>query len=93
MSANDNDAEDPELEAIMGEVQMVGDAAMLGTLVERRLTTLWLRKTAAEVLFASDPDIDPKLQEYGTSVLEMVADAIEELEHWQNASISKETLQ
>lgn len=92
MSDNDNDAEDPELSAIMSEVHMVGDAAMLGTLVERKLTTLWLRQTAAQILFA-DADMEPEIREYGTTVLEMVADAIDELEHWQNASISKETLQ
>lgn len=70
---------------------MLGSAAKLGTLAERKITLIWLRKNAADFLFA--PGMDPKLQEYGTTVLELVADAIEDLEHWHDVDIGKETLQ
>lgn len=90
MSANDNETDD-ELEVIIEEVHIIGEAALMGTLVERKLTQEWLRKTAAEFLFAAD--LDPELQEYGTTVLEMVADALDEREHWRSANLAQETLQ
>lgn len=84
---NDNDEDYEELtDEEMSE--LLGTAAHMGTVVERQLSLTWLRKNAAKFLFADG--LDPKLQEYGTTVLEMVADAIESKEHWQGG---KETLQ
>lgn len=71
--------------------EMLGSASHLGTVVERQLTIAWLNKNAADFLF--EPGLDPKLQEYGTTILEMVADAITAQEHWANAYRTKETIQ
>lgn len=70
---------------------IAASGARLGMLVERKMAVLWLHKNAADFLFAEG--LDPKLREYGTSVLEMVADALERLEHWEALNIDKETLQ
>lgn len=85
MNDNDEDYEELTDEELDG---LLGTAAHMGTVVERQLSLTWLRKNAAKFLFADG--LDPKLQEYGTTVLEMVADAIESKEHWQG---TKETLQ
>ena len=85
MNDNDEDYEELTDEELDG---LLGTAAHMGTVVERQLSLTWLRKNAAKFLFADG--LDPKLQEYGTTVLEMVADAIESKEHWQGG---KETLQ
>lgn len=82
---NDNDCEELADEELDG---LLGAAAHMGTVVERHLLLTWLRRNAAKFLFTDG--LDPKLQEYGTTVLEMVADAIESKEHWQGG---KETLQ
>ncbi len=93
MTANDNTLSEDDVEEITDEEmgELLGSAAHLGTQVERSLTLAWLRKNAADFLFA--PGLDPKLQEYGTTVLEMVADAIADQEHWSFANITQETMQ
>ena len=84
---NDNEQDYDELtDEEMGE--LLGTAAHMGTVVERKLCLTWLRENAAKFLFADN--INPKVREYGATVLEMVADAIEDREHWQG---NKETLQ
>lgn len=85
---NDNDNDDYEELTDEEMSELLGTAAHMGTVVERSLTLAWLRQTAAQFLFADN--INPKVREYGTTVLEMVADAIEDREHWQGR---KETLQ
>lgn len=93
MTANDNTLSEDDVEEITDEEmgELLGSAAHLGTLVERKLAIVWLEKNAADFLF--EPGLDPKLQEYGTSVLELVADALREKEHWTHASITQETMQ
>ena len=59
--------------------------------IERSLTLSWLRREAARFLFAEG--LDDKLREYGTTVLEMVADAIEAQEHVTAAGFTQETVQ
>jgi len=64
----------------------------MGGHTERWLIIRWLRRNAADFLFA--PGLDPKLQEYGTTVLEMVVEALEEKEHWHHsANLTQETIQ
>jgi hypothetical protein len=87
---NDNEDEFEELTDEQLGI-MVGTAADMGTRVERQLTLAWLRKNAADFLFV--PGIDPQLQDYGTTVLELIADAIEDKEHWQHANLTQETMQ
>lgn len=94
MTANDNTlSEDDDVEEITDEEmgELLGSAAHLGTLVERNLAVAWLDKNAADFLF--EPGLDPKLQEYGTTVLELVAEALRAKEHWTNARMIQETLQ
>ena len=94
MTANDNMMpEDDDGEYLSEEElnDMLGSASHLGTVVERRLVVTWLNKNAADFLF--EPGLDPKLQDYGTTVLEMVADAISTQEHWTGANNIKETIQ
>lgn len=93
MMANDNTAPEDDGEYLSEEElsDMLGSASHLGTVVERRLIVTWLNKNAADFLF--EPGLDPKLQEYGTSILELVADAITMQEHWTGANNTKETLQ
>ena len=93
MTANDNTPSEDDFEEITDEEmgELLSTAAHLGTRVERSLTLAWLRQNAADFLFA--PGLDPKLQEYGTTVLELVADAIEDQEHWSFANITQETMQ
>ena len=90
MTANDNTPSEDDFEEITDEEmgELLSTAAHLGTRVERSLILAWLRQTAAQFLFADN--INPKVREYGTTVLEMVADAIEDREHWQG---NKETIQ
>lgn len=94
MTANDNMMpEDDDGEYLSEEElsEMLGSASHLGTVVERRLIVTWLNKNAADFLF--EPGLDPKLQEYGTTVLELVADAISMKEHWTGVNNIKETIQ
>lgn len=93
MTANDNTLSETDDEEITEEelTDMLSTSAHIGTQVERSLTLAWLRKNAADFLFA--PGLDPKLQEYGTTVLELVADAIASQEHWSFANITQETMQ
>lgn len=93
MTANDNTTPQDDGEYLSEEelTEMLGSASHLGTVVERRLIVTWLNKNAADFLF--EPGLDPKLQEYGTSVLEMVADAITMQEHWTGARNTRETIQ
>lgn len=95
MTANDNTPSEDDLEdeEITEEelTDMLSTSAHIGTRVERSLTLAWLRQNAADFLFA--PGLDPKLQEYGTTVLELVADALEDQEHWSFANITQETIQ
>ena len=93
MTANDNTAPEDDGEYLSEEElsDMLGSASHLGTVVERRLIVTWLNKNAADFLF--EPGLDPKLQEYGTAVLEMVADAITMQEHWTGARNTRETIQ
>ena len=93
MTANDNIMSEDDVEELTEEevALMLGSAAQIGTRVERQLALTWLRQNAADFLFA--PGLDPKLQEYGTTVLEMVADAIADQEHWSFANITQETMQ
>ena len=93
MTANDNTPSEDDFEEITDEEmgELLSTAAHLGTRVERSLSLAWLRQNAADFLFA--PGLDPKLQDYGTTVLELVADAIEDREHWANARTIQETMQ
>lgn len=93
MTANDNTPSEDDFEEITDEEmgELLSTAAHLGTRVERSLTLAWLRQTAAQFLFADN--INPKVREYGTTVLEMVADAIEDREHWADARTIQETMQ
>lgn len=93
MTANDNTTPEDDGEYLSEEelTEMLGSASHLGTVVERRLIVTWLNKNAADFLF--EHGLDPKLQEYGTSVLEMVADAITMQEHWTGARNTRETIQ
>jgi hypothetical protein len=93
VTANDNTLSEDDGEEISEEefADMLSTSAHIGTQVERSLTLAWLRQNAADFLFA--PGLDPKLQEYGTTVLELVAEAIAEKEHWSFANISQETMQ
>ena len=93
MTANDNMMPEDDGEYLSEEelTEMLGSASHLGTVVERRLIVTWLNKNAADFLF--EPGLDPRLQEYGTSVLEMVADAITMQEHWTGARNTRETIQ
>lgn len=88
-----NDNEDDDCEELTDEEmgELLGSAAHIGTLVERNLTVAWLEKNAADFLFAVD--LDPQLQDYGTTVLEMIADALRDKEHWTHADIKQETIQ
>lgn len=88
--SNDNDTDERDTRELTF-VEAVGEATMIGTALERGIALAWLRKTAAKFLFADE--LDPELREYGTSVLEMVADAIEDEEHWQALEQGPETLQ
>ena len=93
MTANDNVLSEDDVEELTEEEmgELLGSAAHLGTLVERNLAVAWLDKNAADFLF--EPGLDPKLQEYGTTVLELVAEALRAKEHWTNARIIQETMQ
>ena len=93
MTSNDNTTPEDDNEYLSEEElsEMLGSASHLGTVVERRLIVTWLNKNAADFLF--EPGLDPKLQEYGTTVLEMVADAITMQEHWTGARNTRETIQ
>ena len=93
MTANDNTPSEDDFEEITDEEmgELLSTAAHLGTLVERNLAVAWLDKNAADFLF--EPGLDPKLQEYGTTVLELVADALRAKEHWTNARMIQETIQ
>ncbi len=87
-----NDNEDDFEEITEEEMEsMLSTAASLGGKVEQKIIIHWLRQNASDFLFAAD--LDPKLQEYGTTVLELVADAIEDREHWTHTSITLETIQ
>lgn len=89
MNDNEDDGYEELTDEDMGE--LLGSAAHIGTLVERNLTVAWLEKNAADFLF--EPGLDPKLQEYGTTVLELVADALRDQEHWVSPRKMKETVQ
>lgn len=93
MTANDNILSEDDAEELTEEEmgELLGSAAHIGTLVERNLAIAWLDRNAADFLFASD--LDPKMQEYGTTVLELVAEALRAKEHWTNARIIQETMQ
>jgi len=93
VTANDNTMPEKDDEYLSEEElsEMLGSASHFGTIVERRLIVTWLNKNAADFLF--EPGLDPKLQEYGTTVLEMVADAITVREHWSGANNTRETIQ
>ena len=90
---NDNEEDEDGYEELTEEEisEMFNTSAHLGTCIERELTLVWLRQTAAQFLFADN--INPKVREYGTTVLEMVADAIAEKEHWAFLYPKKETIQ
>lgn len=83
---NDNDIEEE-----LSFDEAIGSANRIGTLVERGLTVGWLAHTAAQFLFADE--CDPALREYGTTVLEMIIEAIQDEEHWRAAAAIEETLQ
>jgi hypothetical protein len=88
---NDNEGEGPENLTEEDINLMIGVASDMAARIERRYAITWLNKNAADLLFATG--IDPKLQDFGTSLLEMIADALENKEHWQYANITKETVQ
>jgi hypothetical protein len=72
--------------------RLLSASANMGRHTERWLIIKWLRRNAADFLFAQGLDLE--LQEYGTTVLEMVAEALEEKEHWQHtANMTQETIQ
>jgi hypothetical protein len=93
VTSNDNTTPEDDDDYLSEEElsEMLGSASHFGTIIERRLVVTWLNKNAADFLF--EPGLDPKLQEYGTTVLEMVADAIREQEHWTGAHNTRETIQ
>lgn len=93
MTANDNTLSEDDFEEITeAEMEvMLSTAAQMGTRIERKLILSWLMKNAADFLFASG--LDPNLQEYGTTVLELVAEAIEDEEHWESLKQTQETMQ
>ncbi len=87
-----NDNEDDFEEITEEEMEsMLSTAASLGGKVEQKIIIHWLRQNASDFLFASG--LDPNLQEYGTTVLELVAEAIEDEEHWESLKQSEETMQ
>ena len=63
----------------------------IGAHTERWAILEWLRKNSADIL--SEHDLDPKLQDYGAMLLQLVIDALAHKEHWKHANITQETIQ